>query len=291
MKVLITGATGRIGNMLLLHKPQEIDVEVLLSPVSRQLGYPWYRTDIGDRDKTIMTVTCADPDVVIHCAACTDVDQCEADPETAFRINSEGTGTIAQACKECGARMVFISTDHVFDGVSGPYAEDDRPNPVNVYGRSKLEGEHAAGDQVDMLLIARLAVIFGKRSEGVKHNFVSWLIEKFQAGETVHAWKDQFTTAAYMEEFARVLWKLIAKNTTGIIHYGTSDRLSRSKMALDVCNIMGFSEELVSPVNFSDLDMKAKRPLQSGFITDKVHEILNMPPISFANALIRMTET
>ncbi len=291
MKVLITGAAGRIGGSLLLQKPPEIDVEVLLSPFSRQLEYPWYRTDIGDRDKTVMTVTCADPDVVIHCAAVTDVDRCETDPETAYRINSEGAGNIAQACAECGARMVLISTDHVFDGVSGPYSENDIPNPVNVYGRSKLEGEHAASAQVDKLLIVRIAVIFGKRTEGVKHNFVTWLVEQFQAGKTVNAWKDQFTTPSYLEELSRVLWQLIIKDTTGIFHFGTSDRLSRYSMALEVCKIMGFSEELINPVNFSDLDIKAKRPLQSGFKTDKVKEILNMPPISFTNALNRMTET
>ena len=186
--------------------------------------------------------------------------------------------------------MVLISTDHVFDGVSGPYSESDVPNPVNVYGRSKLEGEHAASAHVDKLLIVRIAAIFGKKIEGVNHNFISWLIEQFQTGKTVNAWKDQFTTPAYMEEFSRVLWKLIGEDTTGIIHYGTSDRLSRYEMALDVCEIMGFPEEFVRPVNFSDLDIKAKRPLQSGFITDKVHEILNMPPISFTNALIQMTE-
>ena len=81
------------------------------------------------------------------------------------------------------------------------------------------------------------------------------------------------------------------KDAAGLFHYGTSNRLSRYSMALDVCKIMRFSEELIKPVNFSDLDIKAKRPLQSGFITDKVHKILNMPSISFTNALIRMTET
>ncbi|HDY87024.1 MAG TPA: dTDP-4-dehydrorhamnose reductase [bacterium] len=292
MKVLVTGATGRVGRSLLLHKPSDVDVEVLLSPVSQQLeGYAWYRTDIADYEKTRMAVTCADPDVVVHLAAFTDVDECENVPDMAFKFNCDGAANIAKSCAECGAKLVFISTDHVFDGISGPYTEDDRPNPVNVYGRSKLEGEQAAAEHADKLLIVRIAVVFGKRIEGTRHNFVSWLIEQFQSGNTVNAWNDQYTTPAYLEELTRVLWKLIDKNSTGIIHYGTSDMLSRYEMAINVCKTMGFSEGLVMSVSFSDVNLIAKRPLISGFVTDKVHEILNMPPVSFANALFHMTET
>jgi len=292
MRVLITGGTGRIGRFILLHQPSNVDVELLLSPVSQQLPeYPWYRTDITDYDKTVMAITCAKPDVVIHLAAFSDVDRCEIDPDIAYKINSEGTGNVAKSCRECGARMVLLSTDYVFDGISGPYSENDVPNPINVYGQSKLEGENAALTHVDDILIIRISVPFGKRIEDTDHNFISWLIEQLQDGNSVHIADDQFTTPSYLEEFSRVLWTLVQKDLSDIYHYGTSDRLSRYEMALHVCQIMGFSDELVYPVKTSDLGFVAKRPLESGFITDKVHDILNMPPISFNNALLRMTET
>jgi len=292
MKVLITGATGRIGRFLLLHQPSDVDVELLLSPVSQQLpGYPWYRTDITDYDKTVMAITCANPDVIVHLAALSDVDRCEIEPEIAFKINSDGAGNVAKACKKCGARMVLLSTDYIFDGVSGPYSENDVPNPINVYGHSKLEGENAALNCVDDLLIIRISVPFGKRIEGTDHNFVSWLVEQLQAGNSVRVADDQFTTPAYLEDFSHVLWKLVQKGLSGIYHYGTSDRLSRYGMTLHVCQTMEFPDELACPVKTSDLDFIAKRPLESGFVTDKVHETLNMPPISFNNALIKITET
>ncbi len=292
MKVLITGGTGRIGRYILLHQPSNVDVELLLSPVSQQLpGYSWYRTDITNYDKTVMAITCAKPDVIIHLAAFSDVDRCEIDPDIANKINSDGTGNVAKSCRECGAKMVLLSTDYVFDGISGPYSENDVPNPINVYGHSKLESENAALTYVDDLLIIRISVPFGKRIEDTDHNFISWLIEQLQAGNSVHIADDQFTTPSYLEEFSRVLWTLVQKDLSDIYHYGTSDRLSRYEMALHVCQIMGFSDELVYPVKTSDLDFAAKRPLESGFITDKVHDILNMPPISFNNALLRMTET
>ncbi len=292
MKVLITGATGRIGRNLLLHKSSDTDVELLLSPVSQQLpGYPWYRTDITDYDKTVMAITCALPDVIIHLAAFTDVDKCEVEPDIAYKINTDGTGNIAKSCVECGAKMVLLSTDYVFDGISGPYSEDDLTNPINVYGRSKLEGEKAALAHVDSLIIIRISVPFGKRMEGTNHNFVSWLIEQLQMGNSVDVADDQLTTPAYMDEFSQVLWKLVRKDLRGIYHYGTSDRLSRYEMALHICQTIGFTDELVHPVKTSDLNLIAKRPLESGFVTDKVHEILNMPPVLFNNALLRMIET
>lgn len=292
MKVLITGSTGRIGRYVLLHKPQEVEAELLLSPFSEQIpGFSWYRLDITDTSKIMMSVTCAEPDVVIHCAAVSDVDWCEQNPETAMKINRDGTCKIAQACNDCGAKMVLISTDFVFDGRFGPYSENDKTNPINFYGRTKLEGEHAALQSLDNLLIVRVAAAFGLRIEGSKHNYVSSMIEKLQTGNQVEAWIDQYNTPSYMDELAQVLWMLIHKDVTGVIHYGTSDRLSRYEMALHVCHIMGFPEKLVLPVRLADMKLHAKRPLETGFVTDKVHEILGVPPIMFDNALLHIKET
>ncbi len=289
MKVLITGASGRIGRSLLEYTTQDIEVEVLLGPDDPQLtGYAWYRSDITDYGKTKMAVTCADPDIVIHLAAMTDVDACERNPDTALAVNGYGAGNVAESCAACGAKMVLVSTDYVFDGLSGPYSEEDSPNPVNAYGRSKLEGEHAASAHVKDLLIFRISVPFGKRIEDADHNFVSWLIEQLQNGNAVSCANDQFTTPAYLDEFSKVLWKLVGKDISGIIHYGTSDRLSRYEIALHVCRTMGFSDDLVRPVKTSDLNFTAKRPLESGFITDKVHRILDRPPISFDDALLQI---
>ena len=291
MKVLLTGAAGRLGRSIIAGAPSDAAVEALLSPTGGLVpGVPWYRTDIADRDRTIMAVTCADPDVVVHCAAFTDVDGCEADPDRAFSINRDGTETIARACAECGAKMVYISTDHVFDGISGPYAESDQPRPVNVYGRSKLEGEEAAARHVEGLTVVRVAVLFGKRLEGVKHNFLSWLVDRFRSGNAVRAWSDQMTTPAYLDELSETLWALILRGQNGVFHYGTSDRQSRSDMALEVCRVLGFPEDLVEPVKFADTAMKAPRPMESGFITDKVHEVLGRPPVTFAGALERIVE-
>ncbi len=288
MRVLITGASGRVGRMLLAGKPREIETEALLGPLTPDLGVPWYRTDITDRAKTVMAVTCARPDVLIHLAAMTDVDGCERNPDAAFRVNRDGTAHLAEACAECGASMVYLSTDYVFDGRMGPYTETDTPNPVNVYGRSKLEGERAAAERTDRLTVVRISVPFGRKMPGASHNFVSLLDERLSVGETVRAVTDQRTTPAWLDELAELLWTVALRSPREIVHYGAADRLSRYDMALELCRVRGYDEGLVQPAATPDLGLAADRPMESGFVTDRAAALLLRPPVPFGEALRRM---
>jgi len=291
MKVLLTGATGRIGRELIAARPDGITIESLLDPLDPQTpDTPWFRTDIADRDKTIMAITCSDPDVIIHCAALTDVDGCERDPDLARRINIDGTANVVDACAECDAMMVYFSTDYVFDGRTGPYEESDQPNPVSVYGRTKWEGEKVVNEWTDRHLILRISVPFGRRRTGTGHNFVSWLAEELSQGREVRIVDDQFTTPAYMDELVETLWHFIQKGVTGTIHYGTADRMSRAEMAYELCDVLGVDRSLVSTLKTADLGFDAERPLESGFVTERLHELLGRPPIRFRNALVTMME-
>lgn len=289
MRVLVTGSTGRIGRALLLLRPAEIEAEVLLdSREQSDSDLPWYRADISDHDKTVMAITCAQPEIVVHLAAMTDVDECERNPDKAFRVNCEGARNVAEACSKCGAGMVFLSTDYVFNGLDGPYTEMDEPNPINVYGLSKLEGERAAAEVLGELAIIRISVPFGTRMVGAAHNFISRLIEELSAGNTVKVVTDQRTTPAFLDELAVFLWRVILDRIKGIIHYGTGDRLSRYEMAIELCRVMGYSETLAEPAKTADLRLFARRPLESGFVTVRAREILNRPPVLFGEALMQM---
>ena len=285
MRVLVTGPTGRIGRILLDRTPGEVESEVLLGPQDSEMGFPWYRSNITDRDRVVMTVTCARPDAVIHLAAATDVDGCESDPETAFRVNRDGTANLAEACDDCGASLVYVSTDFVFDGVSGPYRETDLPCPLNVYGRSKLEGERAAVERTDRLAIVRISVPFGKRMPGAAHNFISLMNERLSAGETVKAAVDQRTTPAWLDELAELLWAVTLNEVRGIVHYGAPERISRYEMALELCRSRGFDQELVLPVRTAELQLRAPRPLESGFVIGRAADILGRYPSTFRAAL------
>jgi len=291
MKVLITGATGRLGRELAARAPENADIEALIEPTDQSVpDSKWFRADITEPDRLLMAVTCSEPDIIIHLAAMTNVDGCERDPEAANRINRDGSANIARAAVECGAGLLYVSTDYVFDGRHGPYTEDDEPNPICEYGRSKLEGEQVVSSIVDGSTIIRISVPFGTRRQGTGHNYVSWLIEEFSAGNTLRIVDDQYTTPSYLPELADVLWILADKRVPGVVHYGTGDRLSRYEMALIVCEVMGYSGDFIEPVKTADMGFTAPRPLESGFVTDKILEITGTTPILYRNALYRMIE-
>ncbi len=291
MKTLITGASGRIGREIASRRPEDMDIEALIEPGEQHIPpYKWLRTDITDREKILMAVTCSNPDIVVHLAAMTDVDACEADPGMAMRVNRDGAAYVAEACKRCGAKLVYVSTDYVFNGKRGPYTEDDEPAPANVYGRSKLEGERVSVDMCPEALIVRISVPFGTRREHTPHNFISRIIDDLAEGNAIRAVHDQYTTPAFMPELADVIWTLAGKDMQGIVHYGTSDRLSRYDMARTICEIMGFDDSLVEKAATADFGFIAPRPLESGFVTDRLLDILGYPPILFRNAVFRMIE-
>jgi dTDP-4-dehydrorhamnose reductase len=289
MRVLVTGCTGRVGSVLLHRVPPGMEAEILLGPADRTVPpLPWYRADITGRDRVIMAVTCASPDMVVHLAAMTDVDGCERDPAEAFRVNRDGAAHVAEACARCGAGMVYLSTDYIFDGCSGPYTESDEPNPVNVYGQSKLEGERACAGILDRLAVVRFSVPFGRRMPGSPHNFLSMIDERLAAGSPVRAVADQRTTPAWLDELAELIWLVARDDVRGIIHYGTSDRLSRCEMALALCGVRGYDESLVEPVRTAEMGLIAKRPLESGFVTGRAAALLGRPPVTFRDALEAM---
>ncbi len=292
MKVLLTGATGRIGREIISARPESITVESLLEPFDQNPPEsPWFRVDILDRDKLMMAVGCSDPDYIIHCAAMTDVDGCERNPELARSINVTGSANVAEAARECGAGMVYLSTDYVFDGEKGPYDEIDTPNPVNIYGRTKHEGEKVVINALERSLILRISVPFGRRRAGTGHNFISWLAEQLTAVNEVRIVRDQFTTPAFMIELAETIWHLIGHKITGTLHFGTADRLSRVEMAYILADVLAVPRDLITEVTSSEIGFDARRPLESGFVTERLHEILGHPTMHFKTALYAMIES
>lgn len=287
----MTGASGRIGYEFLAHKPEGVTVEAIIEPDEQHPpDCEWTRIDITEGDKIMAAVLEKNPDVIVHLAAMTDVDGCERDPDRAFAINRDGTAIVARAGASIGAHIFYMSTDYVFDGRRGPYSEDDDPNPLSIYGQSKLAGEEEVGNVSDSSVILRISVPFGARRGNVAHNFVSRLIENFADGKSVPIVDDQYTTPAYMAELADVMWLLLEKRETGIVHYGTANRLSRLAMAHELCRVMGFDESLAVPAKTEDFNFAAARPMESGFITDRIHEIMGRPPIYYGSALYHMIE-
>ena len=259
MKILITGSRGQLGSDLVKYFEKDFKV----------LG-----VDIKDMDITAPAIVNEtfdkfQPDIVLHTAAYTDVDGAEANKELSMKINAEGTANIARGCKEYGARMVYFSTDYVFDGrKQDPYVESDPPSPVNRYGRSKLEGEKKVAEILDDYIIMRLAWMFGACGK----NFVRAIIRQGwqqirtkQAGQIVTPVKvvnDQRGNPTWTMEIARQIRVVIENNLKGIIHATAEGETTWHDFAKEIFDYLKMPV-YVSPCSSKEYGSVAARPVNS----------------------------
>jgi len=219
----------------------------------------------------------ARPEAVFLCSAMTHVDNCERDPVMAARINAEGSALVAGECRKAGAKLVYFSTEYVFDGKAGPYGEDDPVGPVSVYGRTKLEGERAALELKDALSV-RTTVVYGYNP--ASKNFIMQLINNQRSGAKMRVPSDQFSNPTYAPELAAAVLDLAEKGAAGIYNVVGPDWLSRYEFALKACAAFGFGPGFIEPRLTAELGQAAARPLKAGLKTEKLAAKLGrvLPP-------------
>jgi len=248
MKVMITGAKGMLGTDLCQvlardHDLISVDVDDF---------------DVTDAPAVSEFVARHRPEMVIHCAAWTDVDGCERDPERAFQQNATGTWHVASASADVGAAMVYLSTDFVFDGTKGEaYTEFDRPNPINVYGASKLAGEHLVRTLVAHHYIVRTAWLFGKRGR----NFVRSILSKAADQQELLVVADQLGSPTYTGDLAAAIAELVVggRLVPGTYHLVNSGLCSWAELAAEALRLAGKATR-VKPMPGSEWPSPARRP-------------------------------
>jgi len=249
-RILITGAKGMLG----------LDLTEALRG-----KYEVYGRDIDDfditRDKETMDAIMAiRPDVVIHAAAYTDVDGCESHIELAHSINGGGTKNVASACRELGSRMVYISTDYVFDGTkSGAYSEDDPTCPINTYGRSKLEGERWVRTMVGQFVIVRTAWLFGRGG----NNFVKIILRLAREKGALCVVNDQVGSPTYAVDLSQAISALVEKGCRGIYHITNGGTCSWYEYTREILAMSGLTDVPVHAISSDQLNRAAKRPHNS----------------------------
>jgi dTDP-4-dehydrorhamnose reductase len=212
----------------------------------------------------------ARPQLVFLCSAMTNVDACELDPGLARRVNGQGAAAAAAQCAALNAKLVYLSTEYVFDGKAGPYAEDAPVNPLSVYGRTKLEGERAA--LAAGALVIRTTVVYSY-SPGSK-NFIMQLIANRKAGAKMRVPADQFSNPTHAPDLARAVLELAQKGASGVFNVVGPNWLNRYDFALKACAAFGFSADFVEPAATAALGQAAPRPLQAGLRTQKLQAFL-----------------
>lgn len=236
-------------------------------------GSAYFQHDLTDRRSTSELIKRLQPEAIIHAAAMTAVDLCESERERSWNVNVKATESLAHLAASVGARMFYISTDYVFDGEKGPYSENDLPNPVSYYGKSKLAGENAIRGKSDDWTIIRTIVLYGCGS-GVKSSFVMWLLGELRAGRPVRIVNDQWGNTTLAEDLVEAIARLLASGKHGLFHMGGRDYLTRLEFAVRVARFFNLDERLIHPITTVELQQPAKRPLRSGLITEKAEREL-----------------
>ncbi len=215
--------------------------------------------DVTDSCLLAQAIDNRKPDVVIHAAAFTAVDDCEKRPDVAFKVNAEGTRNAALACRHARLPMLYVSTDYVFDGEKPtPYVEDDVPRPLNVYGRSKLEGEKHVGDLVDRFWIVRVSWLFGPLGK----NFVGTILERARQGESLRVVNDQLGAPTYTMDLARKLEQIVEKGSPGLYHVTNQGYCTWFEFAQEILRQAGI-RQAISPISTSASGRLAPRPRNS----------------------------
>ncbi|GFP19254.1 dTDP-4-dehydrorhamnose reductase [Candidatus Hakubella thermalkaliphila] len=249
MKILITGSAGQLGKELLKILPERHQV----------IGYG-RDMDVTDYAQVVAKVADARPDLIIHCAALTNVDFCETNPEVNYRVNTLGTENVALAAQKLQASLVYISTDYVFDGEKGsPYLEYDLPRPLNHYGLAKLAGERIIESLLDHYFIVRTSWLYNKEGK----NFVSAMLRLAKEKDELRVVNDQIGTPTYAPDLAQCISKLIETDYYGIYHASNEGSCSWYDFAREILELAGFKKVRVIPITSEEYGSPTKRPKYS----------------------------
>lgn len=288
MKIFITGANGLLGQAVTSIFTRETDHTLILTSVEEtsylDYGHNYSELDITSKEDVKRSVAFHEPDVIINCAAFTNVDKCETEREFSWKINVDGVKNLIIAAKKYNSKIIHFSTDYVFDGKNGPYSEISVPNPVSFYGREKLASENALITSDIKFAIIRTLVLYGIGNR-VKPNFALWLVEELRNNRTVNVVTDQISNMTMIDDLAYGTMKITEKDATGIYNISGPDILSRYEFALKLCEVFKYNPELINPIDTKSLKQPAPRPLNSGLIILKAQTELGFNPMDTLEGL------
>lgn len=288
MKILITGANGLLGQILvgLLVEKGEGFLATSLGPSRIQMPDVSFQSlDITDRNDVIRVVEEYSPSVIVNTAAMTQVDQCETDRKKCWQLNVMAVAHLIEAAARVNAHLVHLSSDFVFDGTSGPYKEEDPPNPVNFYGQSKWAAEKLLFESNIRCSIARTILVYGTTPGSSRSNIVLWVKRNLEAGNPIRVVDDQLRTPTLVDDLALGCYLIAEKSAQGIYHISGEDLLTPYQMAIKTARYFSLDESLITKTDSSKFKQPAKRPLRTGFIIDKAKEKLGYHPHSFEQGL------
>jgi dTDP-4-dehydrorhamnose reductase len=253
-------------------------------PLTQRKGLVWHTLDLKRPEAVNQGLLAIAPDVVIHAAATADIDLCERHPEVARTLNVTLTQAVADSCQRLGARLIYVSTDNVFDGERGNYVEADPPSPINEYARTKAAGE-AIVAAVPGSTIARIALVMGFGLLGGGNSFLERTIPMLRAGQAINVPPEEIRTPIDVLTLGKALLELAAGSFEGTIHLSGDDALDRVSLTRWIAERFGYSPGLVHPRPPNQIGGRAPRPRDVSMSNAKARTVLQTPMIGFNAAL------
>ena len=289
-RILITGANGLLGQKLvnLLKRRDAIHLFATSRGPNRnpnKNGCEYHSIDVSDRQAVLDYFYRLRPTEVIHTAAMTNVDACELAPEACHLHNVTAVQHLVDACREFDTRLIHLSTDFIFDGNEGPYAEDAVPSPLSVYGHSKWEAESLIQSSGVRHAIVRTVLLYGLIPDASRSNIVLWARQSLYDGKPIRVVHDQVRSPTLVEDLADGVAAVVLRDKSGIFHISGGEIMSIYELAVRVAQFWKLDTNLIESIDSSSLNQPARRPPKTGFIILKAQTELGYKPHTLEQGL------
>jgi dTDP-4-dehydrorhamnose reductase len=288
-KVLITGGNGLLGQKVVKlfteNKYQVFAVSRGQNRIESFSNFNYQSLNLTNLTEVKQYINKIKPNYIVNCAAMTNVDQCEIEKETCNILNTSLVKTLTEYCEKENAFLVQLSTDFIFDGEKGNYAENDTPNPLNYYGKSKLNAENILINSSIKFAILRTILVYGKVENPNRNNIVLWIKNALENKQSINLITDQYRTPTYNIDLANACFEAIHQTKTGIFHISSTQLLSIYEIGLQIAKVFNLDTSLIKKISTKKLNQKAKRPIKTGFNLTKSTMELNLKFYSFKENL------
>ena len=285
-KILITGGSGLLGSNIAKLATSKFEVYATYNKNKVSMGdVHFFQADLTKKEE-LVKIEQVKPDFIIHCAALTNVDYCEDHPNEAYNQNVFASINIAEIARKIGAYLIHISTDSVFDGEKGNYKENDTPNPINVYGKTKLKAEQKISPIYTYSCIVRTNIYGWNKRD--KFSLAEWMLNKLTNNEELPALKDIYFSSILVNDLAEALFKLQEKKYEGIIHIAGSETCSKLDFAYIIAEVFGLDKSLIRPISIHELGLKTPRGKNISLNVSKAEKILKEHLPKAKDGLVKM---
>lgn len=289
-KILLTGSNGLLGQKLISLMVTHPDIKLIATSVGENRhpiknGYVYDSMDITVPENIEYVINKHQPQFIIHTAALTNVDSCEQEQDKCWLLNVTAVAYLIEVCQKYNIHLIHLSTDFIFDGLNGPYAEEAVANPLSFYGKSKWEAEKLLFNSKIKWTILRTIIVYGIVNDMSRSNIVLWAKSALEKGLPINVVNDQWRMPTLVEDLADICLLAVEKDAQGIYNASGKDMMSIIELVEAVADFYHLDKNLIQPISSASLNQAAARPKKTGFILDKSYRVLDYQPHSFKEGL------